>query len=96
MGLTAEGEERRTEQGDAIDVALLRDFLKRALGDDAVADKVDGLLFDHVAEGRYHPSVIAETLPGFLNEIIGAARAEDWQAVADELIAEAREVDGEV
>lgn len=79
-----------------IDVALLRSFLRRALADDAVADRVDELLFEHVVEGRFHPSVAAETLPGFLREVIGAARTEDWQAVADELIAEAREVDGEV
>ena len=48
-----------------------------------------------MVEGRrYHPSVIAETLPGFLSEVIHAARAEDWQAVADELITEARKLDG--
>jgi len=92
---TGEGQ-RRTEQGDSIDVELLRGFLKRALADDAVADKVDELLFAHVVEGRYHPSVVAETLPGLLGEVIGAARFEDWQAITDELIAEAREVDGEV
>lgn len=91
---TGEGQ-RRTEQGDSIDVQLLRGFLKRALADDAVADKVDELLFAHVVEGRYHPSVVVETLPGLLGEVIGAARSEDWQAITDELIAEAREVDGE-
>ena len=46
--------------------------------------------------GRYHPSVIAESLPSFITEILGAATREDRQAVADELIAEAREVNGEV
>jgi hypothetical protein len=89
-------EERVTEQGNRIDAALLRAFLKRALEDDAVADAVNELLFEHVVAGRYHPSVVAETLPSFVEEILGAARHEDWQAVADELIAEAREVDGEV
>jgi hypothetical protein len=88
-------EERRTEQGNRIDVALLRGFLKRALEDDAVADPVNELLFEHVVAGRYHPSVLAESLPTYIAEILGAARREDWQAVADELIAEAREVDGE-
>lgn len=92
---TGEGQ-RRTEQGDSIDIEQLRRFLKRALADDAVADKVDELLFAHVVEGRYHPSVVAETLPGLLGEVISAARPEDWQAITDELIAEAREVDGEV
>lgn len=89
-------EERETEQGNRIDVAVLRAFLKRTLGDDALADPVNELLFEHVVAGRYHPSVIAESLPSFITEILGAATREDWQAVADELIAEAREVNGEV
>jgi len=49
-----------------------------------------------VVEGRYHPTVVAATLPGLLSEVIGAARTEDWAAVAGELIAEARDADGEV
>ncbi len=89
-------EERVTEQGNRIEVAVLRAFLKRALEDDALADPVNELLFEHVVAGRYHPSVIAESLPSFITEILGAATREDWQAVADELIAEAREVNGEV
>jgi hypothetical protein len=89
-------EERASEQGNRIDVAVLRAFLKRTLGDDALADPVNELLFEHVVAGRYHPSVIAESLPSFIAEILGAATREDWQAVADELIAEAREVNGEV
>lgn len=89
-------EERATEQGNRIDVAVLRAFLKRTLSDDALADPVNELLFEHVVAGRYHPSVIAESLPAFIAEILGAATREDWQAVADELIAEAREVNGEV
>lgn len=89
-------EERATEQGNRIDVAVLRAFLKRTLGDDALADAVNEFLFEHVVAGRYHPSVVAETLPSFISEMLGAATREDWQAVADELIAEAREVNGEV
>lgn len=89
-------EERVTEQGNRIDVAVLRGFLKRALEDDAVADPVDELLFEHVVAGRYHPSVVAESLPSYITEILNTATREDWQAVADELIAEAREVNGEV
>jgi hypothetical protein len=85
-----------TEQGNRVDVVVLRAFLKRALEDDAVADAVNELLFEHVVAGCYHPSVVAETLPSFISEILGAATREDWQAVADGLIAEAREVDGEV
>jgi hypothetical protein len=88
--------ERVTEQGNWIDVAVLRGFLKRALEDDALADPVNELLFEHVVAGRYHPSVVAESLPSYIAEILGAATREDWQAVADELIADAREADGEV
>jgi len=54
--------ERVTEQGSRIDVAVLRGFLKRSLEDDAVADPVNELLFEHVVVGRYHPSVVAESL----------------------------------
>ena len=78
-----------------IDVGLLRGFLKRALTADADADAVNDLLFEHIVAGRYHPSVIAESLPSYINEMLGTATHTDWQAVADELIAEAREVDGE-
>lgn len=87
---------RRTKQGELIGVRTLRGFLKRVLADDALADKVDELLFEHVVAGRYHPSVVAESLPGFLNDVIASADMRDWQAIAGELIAEGREVDGEV
>jgi hypothetical protein len=88
--------ERVTGQGNRIDVGLLRAFLKRALEDDAVVDPVNELLFEHVVAGRFHSSVVAENLPAYITEILGAATREDWQAVADELIAEAREVDGDM
>ena len=88
--------QRRTERENVIDIALIRGFLKRALEDDAVADPVNDLLFEHVVAGRLHPSVVAESLPGYIHEILNTATREDWQAVADELIAEAREIDGEV
>ncbi len=89
-------EVRVTEQGNKIKVAMIRGFLKRVLGDDAVADEVNDLLFEHVVAGHFHPSVVAESLPSYINEILVTATGEDWQAVADELIAEAREVNGEV
>lgn len=94
--MTVRGEERVSEQGNRFDVTLLRGFLKRALADDAVADPVNELLFEHVVAGRFHPSVVAETLPSYINEILGTATSEDWQAVADELIEGAREVAGEM
>ncbi len=70
--------------------------MKRALEDEAVVYPVNDLLFEHVVAGRHHPSVVAEVLPAYITEILGAATREDWQAVADELIAEAREADGQL
>jgi aminoglycoside/choline kinase family phosphotransferase len=87
---------RVTANGEKIAVDLLRAFLKRTLEDDAVADPVNDLLFDHIVAGRLHPSVVAENLPTHINATLSAATREDWQAVADELIAEAREANGEV
>lgn len=89
-------EERVTEQDNRIDVAMLRSFLKRALEDDALADPVNELLFEYVVVGHLHRSVVVETLPSYINEILNTATREDWQAVTDEMIAEAREVNGEV
>jgi hypothetical protein len=86
--------QRRTASGEGIDTDLLRGFLKRALADDALADRVNDLLFDHVVAGRRHPSVVAEELSRQIGEVMFAARREDWQAVADDLIVEAREVEG--
>lgn len=86
--------ERRTASGEQIDPALLRGFLRRALADDALAEQVNDLLFEHVVERRHHPSVVAEELSRQIGEVLIAARREDWQAVADDLIAEAREVEG--
>ena len=56
-------EERVTEQGNRIDITVLRAFLKRSLGDDAIADPVNELLFEYVVVGHLHRSVVAETLP---------------------------------
>lgn len=55
-------ETRTTEQGNTIDASLLRDFILHAFNHDAVQDAVTGLLFEHVVEGRYHPSVVANSL----------------------------------
>lgn len=93
---TAARPQRVTESGEEVDVDLLRAFLKRTLEEGAVADPVNDLLFDHVVAGRFHPSVVAESLPGYISEVLNAATREDWQAVADELISEAREMNGDV
>lgn len=66
------------------------------LADEAITDSVNELLFEHVVANRYHPSLVAESLPGYINELVECARREDWQALADEMIAGAREADGKV
>jgi hypothetical protein len=83
-------EVRESEYGSKIDVTLLRAFLRSALGDDAVVDKVNNLIFDAVAGGMYHRTVVAASLPGYINEILETATEADWQAVADDLLAEGR------
>jgi hypothetical protein len=86
---------RISEQENEIPIATIRDFLKRLLADDAVADQVNELLFDHVVLGKCHPSVVAASLVGPIEEMLQVATAEDWEAVADDLIGEARELGGE-
>ncbi|HEX4669295.1 MAG TPA: hypothetical protein VH275_04890 [Solirubrobacterales bacterium] len=71
--------QRVTEGGEKIDAGLLRVFLRRTLEDDAVADPVNDLLFEHVVAGRLHPSVVAESLPGYINEVLNATTREDWR-----------------
>jgi len=88
-------EVRESEYGGKIDVTLIRAFLRSALGDDAVVDKVNSLIFDHVAGGMYHRTVVASSLPGFINEILETATGADWQAVADDLIAEGHDLHNE-
>jgi hypothetical protein len=88
-------EVRITARGQRIDVALLRAFLKRALEDDAVVEEVNDLLFDHIlAAVPIDRAGVAQRLPILIPELVAAASPEDWRAVADELIAEAREVVG--
>ena len=57
---------------------------------------MEELLFEHVAEGRYHPSIITESLRPIIDEILETATREDWQAVAAQLVGEAREAIGPV
>jgi hypothetical protein len=84
-------EKRTSEQGNVFSVAIIREFLLAALSHDAVTDAVDAMLFEHVIEGRFHPSVITENLRPLITEVLDVAELEDWQYVSDKLIAEARE-----
>lgn len=70
----------------------IRAFLKRALADDALDDEVKQLLFDHVVEERLDRPALTEGIAREFRCLIAAATPEDWQAVSDDLVAEAREV----
>lgn len=84
-------EQRLTEQGERIDAELLRDFVHRALAHDAVADPVFELLYAHVADGQLDASLVAASLKPLIVEVLDAATVQDWRAVSDQLIDEARE-----
>lgn len=84
-------DERTTEQGNHIDGTLIRSFTRTALEHDAVHERVNNLLFEHVVERKYHPSVVAASLRPFIDEILETATSADWQQIADELATEARE-----
>lgn len=89
-------ETRTTERGDRISAELLREYLTWALGHDAVRDQADELVFDHLVGGRFHPAYRAASLEVLVTSTIEAATTEDWQAVFDALVSEAREVFSEL
>ena len=84
---------RITEQGNTFDGALVHDFLQRALAHDAAIDQVLDLVHNHL-ERRHNRTVVAASLKPILAEIIDAATDDDWQAIADQLITDAREAYG--
>lgn len=63
-----------------------RRFLTTALAHDTVDDAVTELLFEHVVEGRYHWTVVANSLAPLLSEATGVADEADWAAVADHVL----------
>jgi hypothetical protein len=87
-------EKRTSEQGTVFDRSSVRGFLLMALGHDAVIDRVNDLLFEHVMEGKYHPSVVAASLEPIIDEVLGVATFEDWDWVARALAADACEALG--
>jgi hypothetical protein len=83
-------EKRTSEQGSVFDAAIIREFLLAALSHDAVIDKVDELLFEHIYS-RFSASVITANLRPLITEVLDTATPEDWQYVAGKLTEEARE-----
>lgn len=93
--MTCEGADvRRTEQDHLIDATVLRGFARAAFSLDAVQDGVNDVLFDHVVGGRFHPSVVAESLRPIIDELLDTMTRADWLIIVDEMISEAREVLG--
>jgi hypothetical protein len=85
---------RTSDQGTVFDASTVRGFLLTALGHDAVIDRVNDLLFEHVMERKYHPSVVATSLEPIIDEVLDVATFEDWDWVARTLTAEACEALG--
>jgi hypothetical protein len=82
---------RTSEQGTVIfDGAIVRDFLLKALGHDAVIDQVNELLFDQLMKSAYY-TVDAESFKPLITEVLGAATYLDWEWVTRALTAEACE-----
>ncbi len=84
-------EKRTSEQGTVFDVALLREFVLAALEHDAVTDRVHDLVYEHVVERKYHPSVVATSLEPIITEVLATVTVEDWRWVAHTLIDQACE-----
>jgi hypothetical protein len=61
-------------------------FLMAALAHDAVDDAVTELLFEHVVQGKYHWTVVANSLAPFLSEVTEVADDADWAAVAEHVL----------
>jgi hypothetical protein len=80
--------------GTQFDVGLVRDFLATVLIDSASADRVAEATAQTSGQ-EAPPAVIAEGLRSAAAGTLHAASEGDWNAVTEELIAQAREVDAE-
>lgn len=80
--------------GTRFDVGLLREFLATLLADPASAERIADATAG-VGGPEAPPSVIAKGLRSAAAGAVHAAAEEDWRAVTDQLIAQAREIDAE-
>ena len=76
---------------DSIPVATLRDFLVQALRHDAIADVLIERMVSRAEAGRLDAHSLSALLPGLIGDVLDAAANEDWLAIADALIEDARE-----
>jgi AcrR family transcriptional regulator len=80
---------RRSRWGSAIPTAVVRDFIRTGIRHSAIADFVNEYVFDALASGE--PPELADALRMAFDEIVEASRPEDWERVASDLLADARD-----
>lgn len=77
--------------GETIPVAVLRDFVLAALRHDAISDVLIERMVSRAERGRLDAHSLSALLPELIDDVLGAAAAEDWLAIADALIEDTRE-----
>lgn len=91
MATTTDTDYRMSPSEIRYGAADVRAFILDALNTAPAAERVQELLLHHVVGGHLHPSVVQESLVCMIEDIVGSASAEDWQAITTGLINEARE-----
>src|SRR5680860_100065 len=80
--------------GTRFDVGLVREFLATLLADPASADPVAEAI-DRAGGLEAPAQKVAEALRSAATAVLRSASEEDWAAVTDELVAQARAIEGE-
>lgn len=86
------GGSRRSEQGTDFPVALIRAFLRAACHDPLVAGRIERR--PEIGRRGFDPALRAEVLKEEVLHAFRSGTEEDWNMIAGQLIAEAREVTG--
>jgi len=71
--------------------ADVRAFITDALEQPPAVERVQELLVHHVVGGHLHPSVVQGSLSDIIQDIVGSATREDWNAITTDLINAARD-----
>ncbi|MCW2995249.1 MAG: hypothetical protein JWQ18_2744 [Conexibacter sp.] len=97
MALSAEALDptRGQDRPTTIDSGPRREFINNILAHDTLLDEVDALLYEHVVEGEHRPAAVAATLRRLTLAAVTGATPEDWQDVAEHLIADVRELEAD-
>lgn len=89
-------EYRLTGAGTRIDIGLIREFLWMAVTHPAAKIRLQALLANTAQREGDRALVVAKALPWIVEDLRAWLDGDDWRRIADRLIAEAREVDGQV